>query len=122
MDLGRFKLIEISNQFSNNIWNEVQKWNRFDQDTIGKQLVRAADSISANLSEAYGRFTYADRRRFSLYSRGSLCETLNWIDKSIKRGLIDDEIGQKILEDLQKLSVAINRYINSLNNSISKSP
>jgi len=44
MNTGRFKLIEITDHFSDNIWNEVQGWNRFDQDTIGIQLVRASNS------------------------------------------------------------------------------
>jgi len=62
MDLGRFKLIEIADQVSDLIWNEVIEWNNFNKETIGRQLVRAADSISANLSEAYGRFSYPDRK------------------------------------------------------------
>ena len=75
MDLGRFKLIEIADQVSDQIWNEVSEWKNFNEETIGRQLVRAVDSISANLSEAYGRFSYPDRKRFSFYARGSLCET-----------------------------------------------
>ena len=64
MDLGRFKLIEHARQIGDSIWKEVILWNHFEKDTIGKQLVRACDSITANLSEAYGRFGYADRLRF----------------------------------------------------------
>ena len=88
MDLSGFKIIGQANLIGNAVWEEVIHWNYFEKDTIGKQLVRAADSISANLSEAYGRYSFADRKRFAYYARGSLCETINWLQKSSERGLI----------------------------------
>ncbi len=105
MDLNRFKLIQLSDQVSDNIWKEVEEWSKFDKWTIGTQLVRAADSVSANLSEAYGRYTYRERKLFSMYARGSLCETVNWIQKAIRRKLIDG---------LTDISFKLNGYIRSL--------
>ncbi len=114
MDLSRFKLIEQSDQISSIIWGWVSQWTYFNKDTIGKQMTRAADSISANLSEAYGRYHFADRKKFCYYARGSLCETILWIRKSINRGLIPKEDGESILEQLDSLSHRLNYYINSL--------
>jgi len=114
MDLYRFNLIQLADTVSEQIWNEVHNWKMFERDTLGKQLVRAADSISANLSEAYGRYTYPDRRRFTYYARGSLCETTNWLDKAIRRKLITEESGNELLAELTNLSFKINYYIKSL--------
>ena len=114
MDLYRFNLIQLADTVSEQIWNEVHNWKMFERDTLGKQLVRAADSISANLSEAYGRYTYPDRRRFTYYARGSLCETTNWLDKAIRRKLITEEAGNELLAELTNLSFKINYYIKSL--------
>ena len=114
MDLYRFNLIQLADTVSEQIWNEVQNWKMFERDTLGKQLVRAADSISANLSEAYGRYTYPDRRRFTYYARGSLCETTNWLDKAIRRKLITEEAGNELLAELTNLSFKINYYIKIL--------
>ncbi len=114
MDLKKFKIIDQANQIGDIIWEEVILWNYFNKDTIGKQLVRAADSISANLSEAYGRFSYADRKRFAYYARGSLCETMNWLQISSRRGLISTEKGDKLQEELDILSYRINTYIKRL--------
>ena len=47
------------------------------------QFVEAADSISANIAEGYGRYFYKDRRVFCYYSRGSILETKNWSVQSI---------------------------------------
>jgi four helix bundle protein len=92
----------------------VIAWNKFEKDTMGRQLTRAADSISANLSEAYGRFSIPDRKRFSYYARGSLCETQNWIEKSVSRHLIDPELGADLLASTRHLSMRLNAYIKSL--------
>ncbi len=36
------------------VWILVGEWNYFSKDTVGKQLVKAVDSIAANLSEYVG--------------------------------------------------------------------
>ena len=114
MDLQKFKILEHTNQISESIWQEVIQWKYFEKDTIGKQLVRAADSISANLSEAYGRYRFADRKRFAYYARGSLCETINWLEISSKRGLMDVDKVTSLLAELDSLSLRINVYIKRL--------
>ncbi len=108
MDLTKFRIIKQADEIGEFIWNEVAKWNYFQKETIGKQIARSADSISANLSESYGRYSYADRKRFIYYARGSLCETINWLEKAIARGLIDPQNGQQITDKLNALSFQIN--------------
>jgi four helix bundle protein len=114
MDLTRFKLIDQADQISSAIWEEVHQWSIFNKDTVGKQMVRAADSITANLGEAYGRYSFADRKRFAYYARGSLCETMIWIKKSVERRLIQIEKGEELLNQLGILSHQLNCYINLL--------
>jgi four helix bundle protein len=108
LDLTKFRIINQADEIGEFVWNEVVKWNYFQKDTIGKQIARSADSISANLSESFGRYSYADRKRFIYYARGSLCETINWLEKSVARGLIDIQTGQEIKDKLNALSFQIN--------------
>jgi len=61
----------------------VDRWNYFQKDTVGKQLVRSADSIAANLSEGFGRYHYKETKNFSYYSRGSLFEQKRGFEKLI---------------------------------------
>lgn len=49
-DLGAYK---ISFYLSNDVWNVVMTWNYFARDTLGKQWVRAIDSISANIARIW---------------------------------------------------------------------
>ena len=47
-DLSSYKL---SYDLSNIIWDIVIKWDYFAKDTVGKQFVRAVDSISAIIEQ-----------------------------------------------------------------------
>lgn len=44
------------------IWETVGKWDRFNKDSLGKQFVRAGDSIALNIAEGYGRFFFKENR------------------------------------------------------------
>ena len=87
------------------------KWDNFSKETIGKQLIRAVDSVSANLSEGYGRFHFKDTNRFNYFSRGSLYETKTWLTKAYQRQLITEEEFKYFEEEIKNLSVKLNNYI-----------
>ena len=80
---------------------------------IGKQLVRAADSISANLAEGHGRYHFNDRLKYCYYARGSLEETKSWISKAIRRNLITTDISE-INHAIELLPKKLNAYIRSI--------
>jgi four helix bundle protein len=98
--LEDFEIYKIAMEIGEEVWNIVSIWDNFSKDTLGKQLVRSADSIAANIAEGYGRFSFKDRRAFTLYSRGSLLETKTWITKSNNRKLTTKEQFDRILEKL----------------------
>jgi len=54
------------------------------------QLGRAADSISANISEGAGRPTVPDRLRFYYMGLSSAKETLNFLKRARAAKLLDD--------------------------------
>jgi four helix bundle protein len=66
----------------------VARWPTFDRWTLGTQLVRALDSIGANIAESAGRWHRADERRFLLIARGSLYESEHWLLCAEERGLL----------------------------------
>jgi four helix bundle protein len=77
--IEKLDVYNIAESFSDVIWNIVINWGNFEKDTIGKQLVRAADSISANIAEGYGRYFYKESKQFYFYARGSIQETKSWL-------------------------------------------
>ena len=114
MKLEDFKVYNLAMDLGEVVYNQVIKWDYFNKDTIGKQLVRAADSIASNLSEGLGRYHYKERKNFSYYSRGSLFETKTWITKAHNRKLITDEIYYQLIEDIDNIGVKLNNYINTI--------
>jgi four helix bundle protein len=65
----------------------IRNWPWLDQRSVGLQLLRSADSVGANIAEAAGRWSKAERRRLLLTARGSLYETEHWIDRAQARHL-----------------------------------
>lgn len=90
----RLQVYRLAERLADDIWAIVVKWNIFARDIVGKQLVKAADSIGANIAEGTGRGTFVDNRRFVRIARGSLNETQHWLRRAYKRGLLSSkEVG-----------------------------
>ena len=114
-DLSSYRL---SFDFSNRVWNIVLKWDWFAKKTIGTQLVRSTDSISANIAEGFGRRTKTDKIHFYRYSQSSLAESKDWFNKAIHRNLIPDEDIEYIEETLRKLPIELNQLIKFTNEKL----
>ncbi len=114
MKLEELNVYQLSMSIAEEIWDIVKKWDYFTKDTVGKQLVRAADSIAENLSEGFGRFFYKEERQFCYYSRGSLYETKTWLTKASNRGLINTKDFEKFKKEINNIGVKLNNYIKSI--------
>ena len=64
LQLNDIEAYKVAFNLSNYAWRLVQNWSNFERDTIGKQFVRAVDSISANLAEGFGRYSKKDKINF----------------------------------------------------------
>ena len=123
MDTKYLQLNDISAykaafNLSNYVWNVVIKWDFFAKDTVGKQFVRAVDSISANIAEGFGRHGKKDRIRFYRYSYGSLKECFDWNEKAKIRDLLSNEEYEYIFSILDKLPKDINSLIKYTNQKL----
>jgi four helix bundle protein len=112
--LEDFRAYNLAMEVGEQVWDLVMRWGYFEKDTVGKQFVRAADSIASNLSEGLGRYHFKEIKNFGYYSRGSLFETRTWLAKSLKRKLVDEEMFKKLELQLDSIGKMLNRYINSI--------
>lgn len=75
------------------------------------QIVRAARSVTANIAEGYGRFTYSDTRRFFIQARGSVTEILDHLTVAIDEKYLDDERLMLFERQCETVFKLINGYI-----------
>ena len=68
--LEDLKVYQMAMEIGEMTWTIIQNWGVFVKDTIGKQFVRASDSIAANIAEGYGRYHYRENRQFCYCARG----------------------------------------------------
>ena len=111
MELEELNIYRIAVELGEEVFSVVDKWDYFSKKTIGTQLVRAVDSIAANIAEGYGRFHFKEVNNFSFYARGSLFETKAWLTKANNRGLMDNQKFNEFETRIKDLSVKLNNYI-----------
>jgi four helix bundle protein len=110
----KLRVYQLSEVVADTIWDIALKWDSFARDTVGKQIVRAADSIGANISEGVGRGTHADNKRFVRTARGSLYETKHWLRRAYKRNLLTKSQVEKLKPLVDELSPRLNAYLKSI--------
>jgi four helix bundle protein len=110
-DLDVYRLAE---DLADHVWDIVASWHRFAQNTIGGQLVRAADGIGANIAEGTGRGSFQDNRRFVKIARGSLYESRHWLRRAYRRKLLTEEHVALLKPLLDELAPRLNAYLKSI--------
>lgn len=114
------EVFQLSERLADSIWNLAWSWKPFVRDTIGKQLVRCADGIGANIAEGAGRGSFQDNRRFVRIARGSLNETRYWLRCAYQRGFLSDEQGGALRPLIEELSPRLNAYLRSIGPRLSE--
>jgi four helix bundle protein len=107
------EVYQLSEKLADEVWAIVTKWDQLARDTVGKQLIRAADSNGANIAEGVGRGSFQDNRRFTRIARGSLNETKHWLRRASRRRLLDQETIGRLKLILDELPPRLNRYLRS---------
>ncbi len=120
--LEKLEVYELSELFADEIWDIVLSWDNFKKDTIGKQIVKSADSVSANIAEGYGRFYYKESKQFYFYSRGSLQETKSWLGKCKRRKIVKEEKCEELLQKAEKILLKLNAFIKFVSKSAKHNP
>ena len=108
------EVYKLAERLADEIWSVVGSWDHFSKDTIGRQVVRAADSIGANIAEGVGRGSYLDNRRFVRTARASLNETKHWLRRAHSRHLLGTESVNRIKPLVDALAPKLNAYLRSI--------
>lgn len=107
------------------VWQEARVFKVEIQDLAGKfppeerfrladQLIRSSRSVTSNIAEGHGRFSYKEQLHFCMLSRGSLSETLNHLYDALDIGCINQESFARLCEQFRKTEALLNGYITFL--------
>ena len=92
----------------------VKKFPPEEKYQLGSQMIRSSRSVTNNMAEGYGRFTYTDTRHFFIQARGSVAETIDHLVIALDENYISKEdfsVLELMCESVFKL---INGYIHYL--------
>ena len=101
-------------KLAEDLFKITEEFPRKEDYGLTSQLRRSALSISANISEAYGRNHSLDKINFYYYSRGSVTETQNHIEYGKRVGYIKAKTAAELDSALNKIYNDINKIILSL--------
>lgn len=85
-------------------------WNNSAANVIGKQLLRSATSISANLVEGTGSVSNKEFLNFLAVARKSSLETQHWLDLLSESGTVSI----KIIEPYKKEAIEIGKILTTI--------
>jgi four helix bundle protein len=108
------EVYQLAERLADAIWEFVIRWDGFAKHTVGRQIVRCADSIGANIAEGTGRGTYKDNRYFARNGRGSFNETRHFLRRAFRRKLLTEEQIAELSPIVQELGPRLNAYIRSI--------
>jgi four helix bundle protein len=108
------KVYQLAEKLADEIWNIVIKWDYLAKNTVGQQMVKAADGIGSCIAEGSGRGTAQDNRRFIGIARGSLYETKHWLRRAFKRKLLTTTEIESLRTIIDDLTPALNGYWRSV--------
>ncbi len=105
-------------ELSNYVWGLVIKWHTLARHTIGAQLIRSTDSISANIAEGFGRYSKKDKTKFYYIGYASTLESVDWTKKAFARHVVTKEEFDHIVIELSALPKEIHQLINFTNKKL----
>ncbi|MGD8996911.1 MAG: four helix bundle protein [Anaerolineae bacterium] len=108
------RVLQAAEGVADGIWRQVVQWDPFARNVVGEQLARAADSVGANIAEAFGRFHYGEKLQFLYYARGSLFETKYWLNRALARALMPSAQVQDYASQSTDLARQLNAFAATL--------
>ena len=95
----------------------VKKFPAHEKFLLTPQIIDSSRSVTRNIAEGYGRYTFTDTRSFFIISRGSVTETMDHLTTAYDEKYITDEELKTGEEKCELVFKLINGYIAYLDKS-----
>jgi len=101
-------------EFRKRMYAASRKLPDFEKYELGRQIRRAAVSLTNNIAEGHGRYHYLDEIKFQLQSRGSLAELLDDLNVCQDEDYLPTTEIVELKERAKEVQRLINGYIRFL--------
>jgi four helix bundle protein len=110
------EIYKLSHEIALEIHESTLTLPKFEMYEEGSQIRRSSKSISSNIVEGFGRKRYRqDYIKFLVYAHASCDETKEHLEYLFEtKSLKDKKTFRKLMEDLEKLSKKISRFIQAV--------
>lgn len=85
----------------------------FEKFALASQLRRASTSVTANIAEGFGRFSYQENAQFCRQSRGSLFELRDHLTTCVDQNYLSLTEGERLDLMAQRVAQILNGYLRS---------
>ena len=107
----RIRAYRLAVALGHEVYARVETWRHADRMSVGIQLIRAVDSVGANIAESAGRWHLREKRQFLIIARGSLYEAEHWLHVAEARGLIETGLKERTDDIARALSGLISEPV-----------
>jgi len=119
--IDELEVFQLAESLADLVWRAVMAWDHFAKSTVGEQLVRAADSVGANLAEGHASGSFTEFKRFSRYSKRSLEEVRFFLRRAQARQLLDVKVTSELRPLIETLRPKLGAFIESLDRRVKQS-
>lgn len=101
------KAVELAKE----LYPRTMKFPAYEKFNLGDQIRRALTSVTGNIAEGYGRYTFKDRKSFFVIARGSVCELKSHLTLCVISGVLTREEADHFISQCRVICFRINQYL-----------
>ena len=114
MSVQSLRIYVLAQHINSKVTTQVLSWTYLHQQTLGRQILRSADSITNNISEGYARVRTGERLQLLWYAEGSIQETKNGVRRCVQRRILDEKAGSELVTHLTRLSISLVEFMHAI--------
>jgi len=113
MEINDLEIYRLAREIGKLSWEIYETLSYQDKKLFGDQWISSVDSIGANIAEGFGRFHYLDKNKFNYNARGSLLESIHWLEVMYERNKMKEEKFNLFMGKSVLLRKKLNNFITS---------
>jgi len=109
-DFTQLRAWQHATELAEHIQKMTRSFPQHERYNLISQMRKAAVSVTANIAEGFGRYTFPDKKHKYVQARGELIELMNFLHYSTRVGYLTE----KQRDDAVSLAIKTRKLINGL--------